>query len=86
MAQWVRIPHCHCCSLDRCYDEGSIPGPGTSTCHGEKKFFKPLTIAQDQIFGTGKNDFERKYLGRWWLVWTDGKKYQALACMSFATS
>ena len=30
----LRIWHCHCSSLGHCCGVGSIPGPGTSTCHG----------------------------------------------------
>ena len=30
----LRIQHCHWSSLGRCCGAGSIPAPGTSTCHG----------------------------------------------------
>ena len=30
----VKDMNCHCCGSDRCYGVGSIPEPGTSTCHG----------------------------------------------------
>ena len=30
----LKIQHCHYNSLGRCYGTCSIPGPGTSTCHG----------------------------------------------------
>ena len=30
----LRIWHCHCSSRGHCCGSGSIPGPGTSTCHG----------------------------------------------------
>ena len=35
----LKIRHCHCCDNGYSYGEGSIPGPGTSTCHrcGQKK-------------------------------------------------
>ena len=35
----LRIWHCHCSSLGHCCGAGSVPGPGTSTCHrwGQKK-------------------------------------------------
>ena len=30
----LRIQHCHCSGLGRCYGVDSIPDPGTSTCRG----------------------------------------------------
>ena len=34
VTQRLRIRHCHCCGSWCCCGTGSIPGPGTSACHG----------------------------------------------------
>ena len=34
VAKWLRIWRCYCCGPSHYYGPGSVPGLGTSTCHG----------------------------------------------------
>ena len=52
----LRIQHCHCSGLSHCQGASSIPGPGTSTCHGVRpkkqnkaKIAIPVLMPQDSF-------------------------------------